>query len=249
MKKGIIIASFGTTYEETRKSCIESIENKIKEKYKDIYVIRAFTSQMVINILKKRDNIHIFNPNEALNEMKTRGIDDIYIQPLHIIAGHEYEKLLSLGVKVGKPLLFSEEDYKTIVNDLDIGKYNLDEALVFMGHGSDHFADNAYLTLEKAYRDRGLNNVYVGTVEGSRTIEDIIIKLKSKNVRKVKLMPFMLVAGDHVVNDMASKSEDSWKTVLDSEGFETEVILKGLGEYEVIQNIYLDHLNELMGGR
>lgn len=31
MKKGIIVASFGTSYEETRKKCIETIEDKIKE--------------------------------------------------------------------------------------------------------------------------------------------------------------------------------------------------------------------------
>ena len=30
MKKGIIVVSFGTTYEKTRKLCIESIENRIK---------------------------------------------------------------------------------------------------------------------------------------------------------------------------------------------------------------------------
>ncbi len=52
-EKGIIVASFGTTHGDTCKLCIENIENRIKEEYKDYLVLRAFTSQMVINRLKK----------------------------------------------------------------------------------------------------------------------------------------------------------------------------------------------------
>ena len=43
-------------------------------------------------------------------------------------------------------------------------------------------------------------------------------------------MPLMLVAGDHAQNDMAGDEEDSWRTIIEYEGIETEVHLKGLGE-------------------
>ena len=59
MKKGILVVSFGTTYEHTRKLCIESVENRIRDEFKDFEVRRAFTSGMVINKLKERDNIEI----------------------------------------------------------------------------------------------------------------------------------------------------------------------------------------------
>lgn len=246
MKRGIIVASFGTSYEKTRELCIESIENKIKEKYKEDYVIRAFTSRMIIRKLKRRDNLHIFNEKEAMEHIKSKGIENIYIQPLHIIKGHEYEKLLSQGVKVGKPLLNSDEDYNTIVEGLDLGILREDEAVVFMGHGSDHEADESYDKLQQVYRLKGIDNVFIGTVEGSITIEKIVEELLKKSVKKVKLMPFMLVAGDHAINDMASDEKDSWKSILESKGFEVEVNLKGLGQYELIQNLYLKHLEELM---
>lgn len=246
MKRGIIIASFGTSYEETRRLCIESVENKIKEEYQDDYVIRAFTSRMIIKKLKERDNLHIFNEQEAVKNMKEKGIEDIYIQPLHIIQGHEYEKLLSLGAKVGRPLLDTELDYTAIVEGLDLGNLQDNEALVFMGHGSDHTADESYGKLESVYRNKGKDNVFIATVEGSITIEDVIERLKAKDIKKVKLMPFMLVAGDHAINDMASDEEDSWKTMLEREGFEVEVELRGLGEFELIQDLYLKHLNDIM---
>ncbi|NLK44323.1 MAG: sirohydrochlorin cobaltochelatase [Tissierellia bacterium] len=250
MKKGIIIASFGTTYQNTRKLCIESIENLIKERYeKDYLVLRAFTSQMVINILKKRDNIHVFNPDEAMREMKDQGIEEIYIQPLHIIPGHEYEKLTKYDVKLGLPLLSLQNDYIRIVESIEINELGDNEALVFMGHGSNHEADEVYEILENTYHEKGFTNVFIGTVEGSKTIEDIIKELKEKDIKKIKLKPFMLVAGDHVVNDMASEDDDSWKSILEREGFQVEVCLRGLGEYKLIQDIFLEHLGEIIGER
>ncbi|MBU5312435.1 sirohydrochlorin cobaltochelatase [Tissierella carlieri] len=247
MKKGIIVASFGTTYEDTRKLCIESIEDIIREKYRDYLVLRAFTSQMVINILKKRDNIHVFNLEEAIRDMENQGIEDIYIQPLHIIPGHEYEKLTKYNLKVGLPLLSLEEDYMKIVENIGISELGNNEALVFMGHGSDHEADESYEILENLYHKKGFTNVFIGTVEGSKTIEDIIKELKEKNIKKVKLKPFMLVAGDHAVNDMASEDDDSWKSILEREGFQVEVCLKGLGEYKITQEIFLEHFEKIIG--
>ncbi|NLK43253.1 MAG: sirohydrochlorin cobaltochelatase, partial [Tissierellia bacterium] len=41
MKKGIIVTSFGTSNRETMELCIESIENRIKERYTDYLVTRA----------------------------------------------------------------------------------------------------------------------------------------------------------------------------------------------------------------
>lgn len=246
MEKGIIVASFGTTYEETRKLCIESVENKIINEFKDIKVLRAFTSRMIVSRLKRRDNMHILNEDEAIAQFKNEGIDDIYIQPLHIINGFEYEKLLNKGAKVAKPLLSSDEDFEKVVKIVNSDDLNKDEALVFMGHGSDHDADELYKKLEDSYRENGYNNVYVATVEGEVTIEDVLSNIKENNYKKIVLQPFMLVAGDHAINDMASDEDDSWKSLVSEEGYEVEVRVKGLGEYEGIQDMYVEHLKDLM---
>lgn len=256
MEKGIIITSFGTTYENTRKLCIESIENRIKEEFKDSLVLRAFTSRIVISILKKRDNYFVDNPIEALEKMKANGIKDIYIQPLLIIGGHEYEKIISevneffvdnkdFNIRIGKPLLDSELDYKNVVEALNFEKNSTNEGIVFMGHGSDHNADISYEKLESTIRAKGYNNVFVGTVEGSKTIEDILIELKDKNIYKVDLKPFMLVAGDHAINDMASDEEDSWKSILEENNINVSAEIKGLGEIPAIQDIFIDHLKNI----
>ena len=59
-------------------------------------------------------------------------------------------------------------------------------------------------------------------------------------------MPFMIVAGDHAINDMAGDEEDSWKKVLMEKGFEVEIYMKGLGENPKIRQIYIDHIIEMI---
>ncbi len=65
-------------------------------------------------------------------------------------------------------------------------------------------------------------------------------------VHKVALAPFMVVAGDHAMNDMSSEEEDSWRSRFEAEGFEVRCVLKGLGEYEGIRKLYVKHAEEAM---
>ncbi|MGO1468687.1 MAG: sirohydrochlorin cobaltochelatase [Tissierella sp.] len=255
MKKGIIVASFGTTYKKTRKLSIESIENMIKTKYKNHLVLRAFTSNIVRKRLKTRDGLYIFDVKEAIEKMKEE-TKEIYIQPLHFIAGVEYEKILtavrnalseddSLNIKVGKPLLFSERDYKDVVDALDLEDLE-GEGNVFMGHGSYHKSDFSYKKINDEIKEKGFNNTFIATVEGAITLENIIPELKIKNIKTVNLKPFMLVAGDHANNDMASDDEDSWKSILEKEGFKVNIEMKSLGENKDIRQIFLKHLEKVM---
>lgn len=257
MKKGIIVVSFGTSRKEARKLCIESIENKVRASHKDFLVLRAFTSQMVINILKKREDYKVLNPKEALEKMKEEGIKDIYIQSLHILEGYEYEKLLrqvedfhrenqDISVKVAKPLLYEGLDYGRIVDALGLEKPGDKEALVFMGHGTSHKADKSYKKMEKAFQDKGYERTFIATLEGAVGLEDLLPKLRAQQVEKIFLRPFMLVTGVHVMEDMVAKDEGSWKSILEKEGFKVEPVIKGLGEIEKIQELYLENLAKIL---
>lgn len=257
MKKGIIVTSFGTTHEDTRKLCIEPIENRVKQAFEDHLVLRAFTSRVIISILKKREGYSVFNPTEALEEMKKRGIKDIYIQPLLIIPGHEYEKVKKeaniflegnndFNIEVGKPLLYKKTDYEKALDALNLDNDIPGKAEVFMGHGTDHNADYAYSKLEKIMRIRGYENVFMGTVEGQKTIEDIVSKLKEEKIETVNLKPFMLVAGDHAKNDMASDRESSWKSILEKNDIKVNVEISGIGQITAIQDIFKEHLRDMM---
>ena len=251
MKKAVLVVSFGTSYHETRKKTIEACERKISENLEGYDFYRAFTSNMIINKLKKRDNMFIDNPVEALQKLADAGYEEVVVQTLHIICGEEYNKLKEQvesfrpkfkRIALGRPLLTTIEDYKETVEAVrkQLEVIKPDEAIVFMGHGTTHESHSAYPALEYMFRDNDMN-VYIGTVEGYPEIEQVIKKLKADNIKTVDVLPFMLVAGDHATNDIAGDEEDSWKSILEKEGFKVNIHLQGLGEYPAIQDKFVNH--------
>ncbi|SHJ62754.1 sirohydrochlorin cobaltochelatase [Paramaledivibacter caminithermalis] len=258
-KKAILVVSFGTSYADTRKVTIEACEEKIAKAFPEYDVRRAFTSQIIIDKLKKRDNIIVDNPTEAFTKLRNEGFSKVYVQPLHVINGAEYDDLVNEArvfeeefdkLVLGRPLLTSIDDYRKVVAALseEMPERADNEAVVFMGHGTHHDANAAYACLDYVFEDEDEKNVFVGTVEGFPELDTVIKKLEKNNIEKVTLMPLMLVAGDHAQNDMAGDEEDSWKMILKGKGYEVDTILRGLGEFSKIQDLYIEHLKTAIEG-
>ncbi|BCJ96403.1 hypothetical protein acsn021_39720 [Anaerocolumna cellulosilytica] len=259
-KKAILVVSFGTSHQDTRERTIDEIEKSMEQAFPSYNIYRAFTSKMIIQILKKRDNLFIPTVTEAMEQMYKAGIEEVIIQPTHILNGiendcmiEEVKQYLSYfrSVKLGAPLLTETEDYEAVikglaaeVDRLNIENTNEDEAVVFMGHGSDHYSNTSYTALQYMLWDFDYRDIYVATVEAYPYLDTIIKHLKGKKYRKITLMPFMIVAGDHARNDMAGEEEDSWKVILEKEGYEVECLLKGLGEYSCIREQLISHAKE-----
>lgn len=258
-KKAILVVSFGTSYHEALENAIAATENTIKEGFMDFEVRRAFTSSIIIKKLKTRDNYSVDNVEEALIRLHNDGYEEVYVQPLHIIFGEEYDKIKAIVnsiremnyfkvLELSTPLLYKNQDYINAFEALknEIGHYDSKEGIVLMAHGTKHPANACYFQLQTVAQNMGLSNVHVATVEGYPTIEEIIPILKSKNYTSLNLLPFMLVCGDHARNDMASEEEDSWKSILEGEGFKVNCILKGIGEIKSFQNLYVKLLNQVI---
>lgn len=249
MNKAILVTSFGTSHPDTREKTIGAIQNIVSEKYGKDKVERAYTSNVVRRIVERQEGIKIFNHQEGIEELQKRGYDDIITMSLHIIEGFEYKNKINrngLETKVTKPLLYIDEDYKKVVNDKDINDFTGYDALIFMGHGSEDVADKTYIKLQDIYKQEGKKDIYIGTVEGERTLEDIIEEIKNKNYKKILLKPFMIVAGDHAKNDMASDEEDSWNTILTELGYIVNSDLRGLGEYSLIREMFMKKLEDVI---
>lgn len=117
-------------------------------------------------------------------------------------------------------------------------------AFVFLGHGTSHTAKITYTQMQEQMKQLEYNNVFIGTVEGepeSTSCESVIEAVKEAGYTKVYMRPLMVVAGDHANNDMAGDEDDSWKAVMEGEGYEVECLLEGLGQITAIQDIYVAH--------
>ena len=242
MKKAILVTSFGTSHRDTREKCLDLIQREVEEKYGNENVERAYTSGIIRRIIEKNEGVHIFDQEEGLKVLKDKGFEEIITMSLHILDGIEYSKLDDKFGKISKPLLADDEDFEKIVENKEFNDLEGNDAIMFMGHGTESEADYAYQKLQDEYLKAGKNNIFIATVDGKVTIKDVIEKMKGKGFKKILLKPFMIVAGDHAKNDMSSDDEDSWKTILKNEGYEVTSVLKGMGEYEFIRKMFMDKL-------
>ncbi|MBI9014478.1 MAG: sirohydrochlorin cobaltochelatase [Clostridiales bacterium] len=258
-KRALLVVSFGTSYQDTREKTLDETQIAFEEKFSSFDVYRAFTAQTIIDILEERDDIKVNNVKEALEALKKDNYGTVVIQSLHVMNGAEYDDMVAIvdeyknefnDIKVGKALLTSHEDYNKVIESLATNFPERDdqEAIVFMGHGTHHEANAVYAALEYAFEAAGYNNVFVGTVEGFPTLENVMSKLEKNKIEKVILMPLMIVAGDHAENDMGGDEEDSWKTILKQSGYEVEVYMHGMGENKGIREIFMDHAEAAIEG-
>ena len=258
MKKGILVVSFGTSFEDARVACIDSVYGKIAERFDSYEVRQAFTSRRIIKKLKERDSLHIDTEQEALDKMIQEGFDEILIQPLHIMPGYEYEKMQRAvsrakhhytgRLELGEPLLYKESDYAAVVDALDkeLSKLAAEEHIeswLLMGHGTHHPANATYSCLQLHFEmmDKPMR---VAALESFPNLEHSM-PLMDKSI-KWGVIPFMLVAGDHAKNDMAGDEEDSWVNVLAQASFNVVPYLCGLGSMTSFMDLFADKIEEMV---
>ena len=257
VKKGILLVAFGSSYPEARVS-FENIERAVKAAFPDVPVRWAYTSKIIRHKLAKEGR-QIDSVEIALSKMMEEGFTHVGVQSLHTIMGEEYHDLVAttrafsrmpgrMYIVLGDPLLSSQEDMaaatKAIIQNIP-EKRKKSDAVVLMGHGTPHPANAFYAALMYHLQ---LNDprLFVGTVEGSPDINDILKTLNEKKIKKTWLMPFMSVSGDHARNDMAGDEADAWKSILTNAGIQCEIVLKGTAEYDNMLEIWVSHLKNVM---
>ena len=245
-KASVLIVHFGTTFDGTRKNTIDAVNDEAKKEFPDMEVREAYTSRIIMRRLKERGIVKD-NPAEALDKLAKEGYTHIIVQPTNVINGVEsktLEQQLEMykdkfkEIRTGSALLSTPEDYKAVAEIInkEVGELADDEAVVLVGHGTHDSGNAAYPAMDYTAKSMGYK-FYVGTIEGFPEFDDVVKGLKKDNIKKVILMPFMFVAGDHANNDIAV----DWKEALEKEGFIVEVKLTSLGMMEDIRKMFIDH--------
>jgi len=209
----------------------------------------------------------------TFGDLQEEGYTDIVIQPTHMFYMEQSYDLAQYvdamraiettkakwrpfnRIALGRPALGTvgdrydyhadmEKALKTLAADAALAKKE-GATLVYMGHGNEHWSVGIYGEAAKKmgeiYPDV---NTYVGVVEGYPGVDDVIAYLTHFKGSKVILKPFMIVAGDHAMNDMASDEADSWKTLIAKAGFEVQPVLEGLGSNDAFAALFVDHIRD-----
>lgn len=249
----LLVISFGTSFNDSRRLTIGAIEDSLEAAFPDYAVRRGFTANIVIDHIERRDGMRIDDVTEALNRAADNGVKKLVVQPTHLMDGLEYHDVVDEvaqysdafeQVAIGEPLLTSDEDFARVEDAIVDWTKEYDDgetAICFMGHGTEAESNAVYQKLQDKLTADGHTNYYVGTVEASPTVEDVLAAVQAGGYKRVVLEPLMVVSGDHANNDMAGDAADSWKTVFENAGYEVVCLLRGLGENEDIRQLYAEH--------
>lgn len=257
-EKELLVVSFGTSFNDSRRLTIGGIERALQKAFPDWSVRRAFTSQIIIDHVKSRDGEVIDNVSEALDRAVENGVKTLVVQPTHLMHGYEYTDLVNElaeyadafeSITVGEPLVNSEEDFAltaAVLADSTASYNDGKTAIVYMGHGTEAESNEIYAKMQQLMKDAGYENYFIGTVEAEPSLEDVLALVQAGSYERVVLRPMMIVAGDHANNDMAGDEEDSWKFVFEGAGYDVECVLQGLGQSSVVQQMFVQHTAEAM---
>lgn len=263
-KKAILLVTFGTNVVKAA-ATFDRLENRVREAFPNVEVRWSYTAKTIRSALAKKGT-YIDSPITALAKLQDEGYTRVAVQSVHILPGQEFYDLVNVvdhmsrfqgssgkhfQSKIGKfgfhkltlgtPLLYQENDYKAVINTLkSYVPKDPTHALILVGHGSGHHTFSVYGCLNDMLRQT-YSNVLLGTIEGYPALQDVQVDLSRKNYTHITLMPFMNIAGDHAINDIAGIEPDSWNTRLSS-SYSVKVNLTALLELEGILDIYLEHL-------
>jgi sirohydrochlorin cobaltochelatase len=220
-----------------------------------------------------KEVLYVKNIIATVGDLREDGYRNIIVQPTHMFFMEQAQDLSSYvnafasikttkkkwmpfdKIVMGRPAMGGpgdkydyhedmEKALKTLLADVKLARKNK-AMLVYMGHGNEHWSTGIYMEAAKKMRELYPDVVtYIGSVEGFPGIKDVARYLSHFDSGKIVLKPFMIVAGDHATNDMASDEEDSWKSILTKQGFKVIPVLKGLGSNDKFAKIFVDHIRD-----
>ncbi len=272
----IVLAAFGTTTKAmvTFDFFDEFLRKELPKKYRNLRIEWAFTSEIVRERANKKFKKAGINKRyrslaQVISDLEDEGYRKIVVQPLHIFPGIEYESVLRMveglveafrdfdvRIKVGTPLLTHWEDMEEVVRVMKeslLPTFEGCNVLVGHGTGETHVGSNiTYLGLERLLKTY-YPNAFLGTVEGVPSRTEVLSEARQCNPKKIRFVPFMFVAGDHIMNDIMGQEpgddgELSWALEMKRAGFQVEapevtykgkVYYKGLGFYPEIDKIFV----------
>jgi len=244
-KPALVLVAFGTSVAQAR-TVFDFIDQQARQRYADYDLRWAFTSQFIINKLKKQGQV-TYSVAEVIDQLRNEGYTKVVFQSLHVVPGQEYRSVIEadtsgLTVTFGDALLSSDDDMDAVIEAL---KPSIDDAepTVVIAHGNDRHPEfNVQLEGFAAKIETQYPQLVVASVEGTPGIAPLD-KIKALKPNCVNFIPLMIVAGDHIINDVLGDESDSWKNIIAAPH---HISTPSLGWNKQILSIYFNHLDRAL---
>lgn len=257
-KNILILAAHGSSHQAAR-AALEGFARRAGQAFPDAHAFLAYTA------FRGPGNHPSVLGGRGLREVLA-GLGDIRgarvaVQSLHVIAGDEFERTreelerFAAGsgarLAVSGPLLATAADAPEVARALaeSLGKTDQDEAIVLMGHGTTHEAQDLYRALARSL-ETALPAARLGVLEAADPGDPLCVRaiarhLADLSVTRARLVPLLTVAGRHAHKDLAGDQPGSWKSALAAHGVACRPDLVGLIEREAFARLWLARVPKL----
>ncbi len=220
-KEGAIVLScFGSIIEQDK---YFELERFVKESFPSYDVFSAFSSRMVIRLLAKEGKIYKNLP-QTLADVDMLGYKNIIVSSINLFPTdeHEYSKSIVDGFasfsmanfRFSNAILTKTKESSLFLKSLDEKISKKDCANLYIIHGTPKLDTRGIDSISYAddFLCRINPNNYTCSLEGSfpfYAIKDALkAQMKKDGVKKVQIVPMLLVSGNHYKKDMFEICEE-----------------------------------------
>ena len=220
-KRAIVLACFGSVIEQQK---YLDLESSIVEKFPDCDVFVSFSSRMVIKLLKKKKNEEYKNLPQTLADIDMLGYKHVSVVSINIFPTDEHEVLKKIvdgfkhfslaNISCTNALLTKTKETTAFLKDLNEQISKDDTANLYVIHGTPRLDTVGIdsISYSASFLELISENNFTCSLEGAFPYFEINDVIKSRieklGLKKVQVVPLLLVSGNHYIEDMFEIKED-----------------------------------------
>jgi sirohydrochlorin cobaltochelatase len=218
--KAIVLSCFGSIIEQEK---YLKLKDTIQKEFKGIDIFLSFSSRMVLKHLAKKDIIYKNLP-QVLADVDMQGFRNIIVSSINLFPTDEHSVLKNIvngfdsfspsNIRYTKAILSKTKETTIFLKQLNDQITKNDTANLYIIHGTPLFETTGVEAI--GYSDNFLQKLsdrnYTCSLEGAYpyyAMKDILIKqMKKDKVKKLQIVPLLLVSGNHYIKDMVEIKDD-----------------------------------------
>ena len=256
-KRAIVLSCFGSVIEQQKYLDLQQL---ITDKFPDCDVFLSFSSRMVLKHLIKNGEDYKNLP-QVLADVDMHGYKHIMVASINIYPTDEHEFLKKIvngfnsfslaNVRHTNAILTKTKDTTEFLKELNNSVTKEETANLYIIHGTPRLDTPGIdsINYTASFLELLSNNNYACSLEGAMPYFDINDcikdKMKKDGVKKVQVVPLLLVSGNHYIKDMHEIKDD---LALDFDASIVPTLTQGqyfnLIELPTIQKIIIKNLEE-----
>lgn len=220
-KRAIVLACFGSVIEQQKYLDLKDV---IQEKFLDCDVFVSFSSRMVIKMLKKEKDEVYKSLAQTLADVDMYGYKHVVVSSINIYPTdeHEFLKRVVDGFKhfslanltFTNAVLTKTKETSDFLKDLDEKITQKDTANLYVIHGTPKLNTLGIdsINYTSSFLEAISQTNFTCSLEGAMPYDQVGSALKAKmkkaGIKKVQVIPLLLVSGNHYMKDMHEIKDD-----------------------------------------